>query len=258
MTTSTHSAEAIVALTNVLGLHARAVFRLVNLAEEFSDTTILISSGKKEADAKSTANLILLEAVCGDRLKISATGKSAEAAVSALKTLIVTERLRETKLAVSFLSPETIATSLRGTTPEDVLHELLEILKDVHRISDNCIERLYFKARERERLQGGITAIRGVAYSHADDVECPRLVAALGILPKAADWRAEDPLPVRMVCVAVGPDDKSYQWPLVDISNILASQSIREKILLSNNGKEIYGILSTEANRLNGLTENPS
>lgn len=75
------------ALTNVLGLHARAAARLVQVAGRFQ-SRILLTKGGRSVDAKSILGVLMLSGSAGDRLLISAQGGDAEEAVAALQALI--------------------------------------------------------------------------------------------------------------------------------------------------------------------------
>ncbi len=244
------SAEAVIALTNALGLHARAVMKIQDVTKRFPGCTIWASHGGNRMDLKSTSELMFLEVPCGGRLQISASGYEALDAVGALKELIVKERFREPAVVVSFLTPACITTSLRGRVREAVILELLGLLAREHSIGGGCLARLASYAAERELKQAGMSAIGGVAYSHADDPECPRLAAAMGLFPEPMDWQAADGRPVRIVYLVVGPDDQSYKWALVDISDVLRSESVRAEILNLSDPQAIHRVLSKEADRL--------
>jgi phosphocarrier protein len=74
-------------LTNVLGLHARAAARLVQVAGRFQSKILLTKEGRT-VDAKSILGVLMLSGSAGDRLVISAQGNDAEEAVAALQALI--------------------------------------------------------------------------------------------------------------------------------------------------------------------------
>ena len=74
-------------LTNVLGLHARAAARLVQVASRFQSRILLTKDGRT-VDAKSILGVLMLSGSAGDHLLISAQGSDAEEAVSALQALI--------------------------------------------------------------------------------------------------------------------------------------------------------------------------
>jgi phosphotransferase system HPr (HPr) family protein len=69
------------------GLHARPAAEFVKAAKEY-DSQIKVVKGEKEANAKSSLNLMSLGATKGDKLVIRAEGEDEEAAVERLAALI--------------------------------------------------------------------------------------------------------------------------------------------------------------------------
>ncbi len=86
-------AEASFEIVNVLGLHARAATKLVQLASRHRASIELELDGQK-ANAKSVMGVLLLACGMGSRLIVRAEGEDAEAAVAAIGTLIA-ERFGE-------------------------------------------------------------------------------------------------------------------------------------------------------------------
>ncbi len=78
-----------IALSNELGLHARASARFVEIAKRFeSDISVLVEGRTQAVDGKNIMALLLLEATCGVMLEIETTGADAEQALAALIDLI--------------------------------------------------------------------------------------------------------------------------------------------------------------------------
>jgi phosphocarrier protein HPr len=76
-----------VAITNPLGLHARAAARFVHTASGFA-SRIRVGRGGREMDGKSIMGLLLLAAAQGTTITIVAEGRDEADAISALKTLV--------------------------------------------------------------------------------------------------------------------------------------------------------------------------
>ena len=76
-----------VAITNKLGLHARASSKLVQLANKF-DCTIFIERDIKRANAKSLMSVMMLSAKNGSTIEIIADGVDEIKAATALIDLI--------------------------------------------------------------------------------------------------------------------------------------------------------------------------
>ena len=79
-----------VVIVNTLGLHARPAMQFVDLANQFQSNIHVQSLGPEpmEADGKSVMQMIILAAVEGTPLKITAEGDDAEQAVEQLVGLV--------------------------------------------------------------------------------------------------------------------------------------------------------------------------
>lgn len=75
-----------VKVVNVLGLHARAAARFVELASKFR-SQIRVTRGDRTMDGKSILGLLLLSAARGTELNITADGPDEADAVAALCAL---------------------------------------------------------------------------------------------------------------------------------------------------------------------------
>ena len=78
--------EAELAVTNRLGLHARAAAKLVHLAGSFSSHILLAKDGE-EVDAKSILGILLLAAAQGSEVKVRCEGADEREALAAIAAL---------------------------------------------------------------------------------------------------------------------------------------------------------------------------
>ncbi len=74
-------------ICNSKGLHARAAARFCKTAEQF-EANILVKRGDTEVSGRSIMGLMMLAAAQGTSIEISVTGDDAEAAMTALCTLV--------------------------------------------------------------------------------------------------------------------------------------------------------------------------
>ena len=74
-------------ISNRLGLHARAAAKFVKLASQFTAEIIVCNRGV-EVSGRSIMGLMMLAASPGTMIEIRAAGSDAEAAVTALVTLV--------------------------------------------------------------------------------------------------------------------------------------------------------------------------
>tara|TARA_R110002126_G_scaffold98045_35_gene228217 strand:- start:10396 stop:10668 length:273 start_codon:yes stop_codon:yes gene_type:complete len=76
-----------VTIVNQLGLHARAATKLAQLCQQFQSKIELVYE-QKTADASSVLALLMLASSKGKTLQVTAEGADAEAALSAVVSLI--------------------------------------------------------------------------------------------------------------------------------------------------------------------------
>ena len=107
------SVEAAVA--GVHGLHARPATAFAETAKGF-DAEVLVRHGAKTANGKSLAALLKLGVKAGGRVRISAQGPDAEAALAALQTLIEEPEEEELFLAGAAhgWTPRSVGTTVPG------------------------------------------------------------------------------------------------------------------------------------------------
>lgn len=80
-------AEQQIKIINKLGLHARAAAKLVKTAGGFV-STISLTYGNQQADAKSIMSVMMLAAAQGSVITINCQGEDEDSALSALINLI--------------------------------------------------------------------------------------------------------------------------------------------------------------------------
>ena len=76
-----------VVVVNRHGLHARPVMQFVDLASKY-DAVITVHKGELVIDGREPMEMMLLEAVQGTRLIVTARGEDAKAAADALADLV--------------------------------------------------------------------------------------------------------------------------------------------------------------------------
>ncbi len=78
--------EKIVQVNNRLGLHARASAELVKVATGY-ESDIQLSLEDQTVDGKNIMGIMMLAATCGSQITITAEGKDADLALSAIVTI---------------------------------------------------------------------------------------------------------------------------------------------------------------------------
>jgi len=80
-------ARRVATICNQRGLHARAAARFVKTAGQF-DAEVLVRKNGTEVSGRSIMGLMMLAAAPGTVVELTATGRQAEAALTALARLI--------------------------------------------------------------------------------------------------------------------------------------------------------------------------
>ena len=81
------AARRVVTICNQRGLHARAAARFVKTAGQF-DAEVLVRKNGTEVSGRSILGLMMLAAAPGTVIELSATGRQAEAAVTATRSTV--------------------------------------------------------------------------------------------------------------------------------------------------------------------------
>ncbi len=74
-------------ITDRVGIHARPAGMLVREAQKYR-SEILVSKGKKEADAKNLMQIMSLGAKCGDAISVKVSGEDEEEACAAVEAVL--------------------------------------------------------------------------------------------------------------------------------------------------------------------------
>ena len=139
--------------------------------------------------------------------------------------------------ALDFLD-ENLMAFLDVPTREQALSALVELLHAQGKLQDKAD---FHKAiLERERLVS--TAIgMGVALPHAKLPDYDDFFVALGIAKKGVDWHAMDEVPVRIIFMIGGPDDRSarYLQVLSKLTMAVKDEDLRKELLLQTSPEGI-------------------
>ncbi len=122
------------------------------------------------------------------------------------------------------ISPEVVKVPLVGTTKNEVLRELVQLLLGTGRIGE--LESVYDALVAREAL--GSTGLElGVAVPHAKTRAVRRLTAAIGISPRGVDFQSADGQPSRMFFLLLAPPDQSgpHIQALAEIARLAKSST---------------------------------
>ncbi|HOJ98036.1 MAG TPA: PTS sugar transporter subunit IIA [Termitinemataceae bacterium] len=141
------------------------------------------------------------------------------------------------------LNKDLIRLNLKGTTKEEIINELLDILVQNGKIKDR--EAAYTAIMEREqKMSTGMK--HGIAIPHGKSPTIQELVACIGISEKPVDFDALDHEPCRIFIMTLSPIDKTgpHLQFLAEISLLFKSSEKRAQILAAKTPEEVVRILT--------------
>ena len=143
------------------------------------------------------------------------------------------------------LDQSMIDLSLGGTTKEEVIAQLVDILRRAGTIQDRpaLVEALL----EREGL--GSTAIgHGVAIPHGRSGELEQTVIALGRTEAEVDFDSIDGKPTRLFFLLVAPQNggNEHLFTLAKIARLIKDAKIREQLMALESAQEIVALIQDQ------------
>jgi len=141
------------------------------------------------------------------------------------------------------LSKETISLHLKGTTKEEIINELLDILVAAKKISDRSAALVAIMDREQKMSTG---MKHGIAIPHGKSPTINDLVACIGISDAAVEFDALDHEPCRIFIMTLSPVEKTgpHLQFLAEISLLFKSAEKRQEILNASSPEDVLKILS--------------
>jgi fructose-specific phosphotransferase system IIA component len=140
------------------------------------------------------------------------------------------------------INEKAISTSLRSTTKDEVIKELVSLLEKAHGL--NTRGEVLKKVAEREAMMS--TGIgNGVAIPHGKAKSVDSLVASCGISPKGIDFQSVDGEVVRLFILLVSPEELRgpHVRALANISRLLKEESVRERLKKCASAQEFLEVL---------------
>ena len=141
------------------------------------------------------------------------------------------------------LSAGTINLHLKGSTKEDIINELLDILVTAGKIQDR--EAAYSAVMDREnKMSTGMK--HGIAIPHGKSPAIRDLVACIGVSDKPIDFDALDHQPCRIFIMTLSPVEKTgpHLQFLAEISLLFKSAEKRNEILSAATPEEVLKVLA--------------
>jgi PTS system nitrogen regulatory IIA component len=141
------------------------------------------------------------------------------------------------------LTTETIKLGLKGSTKEEIINELLDVLVAANKIQDR--QAAYNAVMDREnKMSTGMK--HGIAIPHGKSPTIGDLVACIGISEKPVDFDSLDHEPCRIFIMTLSPVEKTgpHLQFLAEISLLFKSSEKRQEILNATSAEAVAKILS--------------
>jgi mannitol/fructose-specific phosphotransferase system IIA component (Ntr-type) len=140
------------------------------------------------------------------------------------------------------LAPERIRTPLHGTTKDEILRELVAVLRDGGAVAD--ADAVLRAVHEREAvLSTGIGS--GVGIPHGKSDQAAELAMAAGITAQPVEFDALDGKPCSLFFLLVGPETAAgaHVKALSRISRLVRREDVREQLARAASPEEFYALV---------------
>jgi len=142
------------------------------------------------------------------------------------------------------LSEDTIIFSLKGTTKEAIIGEMIDLLVARGRIKDRD-EALRVVLEREMKMSTGMQ--HGIAIPHGKTDSVDKLVTAIGLKKEGVDFGSMDGKPSTIFIMTISSVSRTgpHIQFLSEISQVLNDPEKRERILQSRNSAEVFEILTS-------------
>jgi PTS system nitrogen regulatory IIA component len=143
----------------------------------------------------------------------------------------------------SVLTAETVNLHLKGSTKDEIINELLDILVAAGKIPDRKAALNAVMDREQKMSTG---MKHGIAIPHGKSNTIQDLVACVGVSEKSVDFDSLDHEPCRIFIMTLSPVEKTgpHLQFLAEISLLFKSAEKRQEILKADSSEAVIKILA--------------
>ena len=143
----------------------------------------------------------------------------------------------------SVLTTATTNLHLKGSTKDEIINELLDILVAAQKIPDRLAAFNAVMEREQKMSTG---MKHGIAIPHGKSNTINDLIACVGISDKPVDFDSLDHEPCRIFLMTLSPVEKTgpHLQFLAEFSLLFKSAEKRQEILNADSAEKIIKILS--------------
>ena len=141
------------------------------------------------------------------------------------------------------LTTDTVNLHLKGTTKEQIIDEMLDILVNAGKVKDKETAKACVLDREHKMSTG---MKHGIAIPHGKTDTVSDLVACIGISDKPVDFDSLDQEPCRIFIMTLSPVNKTgpHLQFLAEVSLLFKSAEKRQEILKTDDKAKVISILT--------------
>lgn len=149
---------------------------------------------------------------------------------------------------LDILLPECVKAPLAAADKRGVIHELVDLLASVGKVSDADALKEAVWTREQTRTTG---IGHGLAIPHGKCPGVPEIAMAIGKPAQPIDFAAIDAKPVKLIILLASPPDRTsdHIQALARVSRLMTMEDFRERIYAAQSGAEIYELLKEQERR---------
>ncbi|MCK5674364.1 MAG: PTS sugar transporter subunit IIA [Spirochaetales bacterium] len=140
------------------------------------------------------------------------------------------------------LNTNLVELNLKGSSKQEIIENLLDILVKTGKVKDRALALEALLEREA-KMSTGIQ--QGVAIPHGKTDAVKELLACVGIVKSGVDFEALDGIPSKIFIMTLSPLTRSgpHVQFLADISRVLTSEGMREKLLIAETKEELLSLI---------------
>jgi PTS system nitrogen regulatory IIA component len=141
------------------------------------------------------------------------------------------------------LSADTVNLHLKGSTKNEIINELLDVLVAAKKVTDRKAALNAVMDREQKMSTG---MKHGIAIPHGKSATIQDLVACVGIAEKPVEFDSLDHEPCRIFIMTLSPVEKTgpHLQFLAEVSLLFKSAEKRQEILSATTVEAVLKILS--------------
>lgn len=140
------------------------------------------------------------------------------------------------------LNSNLVELDLKGSSKQEIIENLLDILVKTGKVKDRAMALKSLLEREAKMSTG---LQQGIAIPHGKTDAVAELLACVGIVKDGMDFEALDGIPSKIFIMTLSPLTRSgpHVQFLADISRVLTSEGMREKLINANTEDELISLM---------------